>query len=355
MPRVSKTRENVHRPREADRNGFHHLEVLSIVSRYFCQGHPPSQIVKLIKKDYDIELRREEPWIMLGFAASRGWFHFSPPFELEFRGHIRHRYGLEVDVVRSAEPDDVSRRGAEALLRFVKSRAAAGHKVVHIGFAGGSALKKTARFLAELLRRETGKLPKQIVFHAMVAGFNLENPTSDPNAFFSYFDAETMPVATRFVGLPTLSLLSTKETKAFSGVKLIQKALKRKHELDIIVTSAGGHWQEEHSGLSRAYSELASKLNTEDWIGDMMWQPLAKHGPVDIAHIEPRALTLLTLRELAGFVAREKKVLLILGPCRQCREPKSEVLQAILNWESRIVTDLILDSRTARELVASTT
>ena len=61
------------------------------------------------------------------------------------------------------------------------------------------------------------------------------------------------------------------------------------------------------------------------------------------------------MRELAGFIAREKKVLLLLGPCRHCSEPKSDVLQAILNWKPRIVTDLILDSRTARELVASST
>ncbi len=351
MARTKKTKDSINKIPEVHRNGLHHLEVLSIISRYFCNGHPPAEILELINNEYGIELRREEPWDLLASAANRGWFHYSPPFEMELRGKLRDRYGLDVDVVRTGVSDDVSRCGADALLRFVKARAAMGRTKVHIGFAGGRALMQTARFLADRLRRETGQLPEKIVFHAVVAGFNPENPTTDPNAFFSYFDAETMPVKTGFVGLPAPALLSTHDLKTLSNIKAIKAALIRKAELDIIVTSAGGHWQDGHSGLSRAYRDLDLPVDDAGWIGDMMWQPLSAKGPVDLRSVEPRALTLLTLKELGEFIAADKKVLLLLGPCGECRRPKANVLQAVLNWKSRIVTDLILDSQTAREVV----
>ena len=360
MARTQRTRKKAGRPRKGDWNGYDERELLSLITHFLCAGHPPAEIRKLLTERYRIELRREEPWDLVRKAAKHGWFHLWPPLDDVLGNRIADRYGLGVDVARTASAADVFRRGADKLLRSVKRLHRWEKKEeVHIGFAGGGALKETARFLAELLLRDEGPLPRQIAFHALVAGFDAKNPSTDPNAFFSYFDVETMPVETKFVGLPAPALLTERELEILGEVKLIKDALEMKNRLDIIVTSAGGHWKKRHSGLSQAYKEYASNIADEDLDeilaevrADIMWQPIGEHGPVDVGGIDRRAFTLMRLTELGDFIARGKKVLLLFGPCGGCGLPKTEALKAILDCEARMVTDLIVDTRTAKELLA---
>jgi DNA-binding transcriptional regulator LsrR (DeoR family) len=352
MPRTPRSRNKASRPTKGDWNHYDEREVMSLVTRYFCRDHPPAEIRKLIKAEHGITLRREEPWDLLRKAAKHGWFHLWPPFDDDLGNRIADQYGLEVGVARTATSEDVCLRGAERLLRTAKRIHKQQNKdTIHIGFAGGGALKLTAQYLAEMLIRETDKLPGEIVFHALVGGFDPTKPSTDPNAFFSYFDVDRMPVKTSFVGLPAPALLTTQEREILRNIKPIEDAIALKEKLDIIITSGGGHWKRRHSGLSNAYKEYASNVAARDWIGDIMWQPIAKDGPADLTGIDRRAFTLMDLGELAGFIRRGKRVMLLLGPCGGCGHPKTDVLRAILDCKVRMITDLLVDSRTAKELL----
>jgi hypothetical protein len=45
----------------------------------------------------------------------------------------------------------------------------------------------------------------------------------------------------------------------------------------------------------------------------------------------------------------------VIGPCGRCNQPKHMILHSILNYEPRLITRLIVDSRTARGLVMEAT
>ena len=85
----------------------------------------------------------------------------------------------------------------------------------------------------------------------------------------------------------------------------------------------------------------------------MMWHPLGKDGPLDIK-TNMRTVTLMELKDLAAFINRGKKVILLLGPCGNCGGPKSEVLRSILNCKQKLITHLVVDSRSARGIINQT-
>ena len=183
-----------------------HRELVAAVCHYFCQGHTMSVIRERMHADYGVELKREDPWQLVSLAATEGWLRFLAPHEDTLRVRIKRAHGWlqDIEVVHTAALDDVARRGAEMLLDLIRlhHRPPYSRQEVHIGFAGGGAMRRIARFTADLLDRATEDLPETLVFHAMVAGFNVEDPTLDPNAFFTYFaNNPVMPVKTRFVGL----------------------------------------------------------------------------------------------------------------------------------------------------------
>jgi hypothetical protein len=75
----------------------------------------------------------------------------------------------------------------------------------------------------------------------------------------------------------------------------------------------------------------------------MMWLLIGKDGPLEIV-TEKRTVTLMELRDLAGFIKKRKKVILLVGPCGNCGRSKEAVLNAILNYKHRLITHLAVDS-----------
>ncbi len=359
MAKISITRDRIRRQADQDPGTFLHDELVATVAKYFCRGMPMTQIRRELKEKLDIPLTREMPYRLVAFAAQKGWLLYRAPLAADIAEQIMQKYQRlkDVTVVRTGVSDDISYHVAEMLLDQVcrLSRTRSPDRPVHIGFAGGKSLRKSARHFAEMLREPREDLPKSIVFHAMVAGFNVTDPSTDPNGFFTYFAGEPpLQVRTSFVGLLAPGIVRAADLTMLRSLQYIRDAFELAKDIDIIVTSAGGHWQEAHSSLCGIYAKASPRsveqLNAAGCIGDMMWCPMGKDGPLDI-DTEMRTVTLMELSELPGFIERGKTVLLLLGPCGKCGGPKQEVLRSILASDSRLVTHLVVDSRSARGLL----
>lgn len=338
-------------------NGHSHEQVRSLVCNLFSGGLPPARIRDRMEEQYEIVLRREDPWRLILEAAVNHQIRYVAPLAEQLSGQIKDRYKwLEtVRVVDTAAPDDVSDHTATLLIDLIRAyhRAHPEKEEVHLGLAGGSNLRKMVMYFAERLRRPEEGLPKTLVVHALVAGFYVKDPTRDPNAYFTYFALEPqMLIETRFVALYAPGMVRSHEMGEMQKFKGIREAFQKAGEIDIIVTSCS-EWECRHSGLYNMYSQDAAEtlreLQASRCIGDMMWRPLSQDGPIEI-EVEIRVMTLMELSHLPELVAKGKHVVLLTAPCRTCGRPKSGILRAILNMRPHVVTHLVADSRTASGL-----
>jgi len=137
----------------------------------------------------------------------------------------------------------------------------------------------------------------------------------------------------------------------------IREAFDRVKELDVIVTSAGGHWGHGR-GCSRLYelysggnhTETLQYLEANNCVGNLMWCPLGRGGPIRIKK-GTRAMTLVELEALPGLIKAGKSVTLVLGLCATCGQPKTDLLKAVLNLPKHLISDLVVDSISARTVV----
>jgi len=357
--RSPRTRDDVQKQVAIDTKLFTHEELVSAVCKFFCNGHPVSQIGELVRARYNVKLGREDPWRMLGWAASKNWLQAVSPlaYDLAERFQKQHEWLKRIDVVNSCTSDDVSYRVASLLLELIREFHSEhpDDKEVHVGFAGGSALKKTAASCARLLREDWRELPSRIVFHAMVANFNLKDPTTDPNAFFTYLSADAgIPVKTGFVSLLAPGFVKSELRQQLIQIDEVQEAMTQASEIDIFVTSAGGHWEQGHSELFDMYHrkspESLDVLRVNGCVGDLSWLPISLRGPIEI-ETEFRAVTLMELKDLETYIRNRKKVVLMLGPCGECGRPKDDVLQAILEMRPHLITHLVAESRVIRAVL----
>lgn len=185
-------------------------ELLGTVCDYFCrEGLSATEIKNRLQENHSVEITREEPYRLILKAANRGWIRFVPPpaFSLEQQlKEDKYPWLQDVSVVPIATSEGVAHRGAQMLLKLLQQHYS--EREVHIGFSGGYALRTLAQRFGDLLREAAGNLPREIVFHALVAGFDVNDPTTDPNAFFSYFVKDpAMQVETRFVALHAPAIL----------------------------------------------------------------------------------------------------------------------------------------------------
>ena len=358
MPRRKRIREDLVRHPYEGRNDFTYDELVSLVCKHFCRGFSMSETRDLLLTKHGVKLNREEPWQMVSYAALNGRIRFVAPYEQEQQQRIEERYGfLKVIIPRTGAGDDVSYHVARTLLDLIRTRHSLNpaKEEIHVGFAGGSSLRKSARMLADLLRHAQPEgLPKRLVFHAMVAGFNIDDPRPDPNAFFTLLANDpALNIQTSFVALLAPGIVKSRLVDGLKAIEDIRSAYDRANQIEIIVTSAGGHWQQGHSALYDMYMQRSPAslelLRKAGCIGDMMWRPIGSQGPIEV-DTEVRAMTLMELGMLPKFISQGKQVLLLLGPCGQCGGPKTDVLQALLDMKQRLITHLVVDSRSARGL-----
>lgn len=352
-----KRREHaLRRPEHQDTSPLEPTELIATVCQYFCgQGMKPADIKGVLEERHGVQISREQVYRLIRVAAARGWiqFHPEPRYDLEVQLRKRAPSLQGVSVVPTALYQGVAQRGAQMLLELLQQHHA-GAEVVHVGFSGGTALRELARRFAELLRSSPPQLPEKICFHALVAGFDVEDPTTDPNAFFTYFVRDaSMDVKTGFVALHAPAIADDEARDKLRKLKGIEKSYDRARDIDVIVTSTTS-WEDPHSVLRHHMEEAGDlqQLEAAGCIGDLLWQPIGPEGALDV-RTRMRAMAILALDELSELVENHKQVLLVAGPCARCDRPKSEVLRAILAQERRLVTHLVVDSPCARAVLAA--
>jgi hypothetical protein len=347
------------------------LEIAAAVCDFFCRGLTPSEIREEIAAKFHRELSREQPYQLLTLAASKGWFKFMPPLQYSLAEQIRETYpwlsGVEVVQAPTLEP--VAQKAARTLFELIRKKAHAKPKQpIHVGLAGGWTVLRIAKEFGALLRKPTDDFPKKLVFHAMVTGLQLHDPRTDPNTFYTHFSDELKRkrdpdkvdarprVDIEFVALGApaegskVDEMNGQERGEYSEDDPRREAFERKHEIDIILTSGSSWMDSDHSQLKKVMSDRdqvrCDALMEDGCVADMLWQPLTKHKPIP-NHARFRPVTLLDLEEIPAAIDRGTDVLLALGPCGYCDAPRGDVLDTVLNLEKRIITHLVVDSRSA--------
>ncbi|MHC4966413.1 MAG: hypothetical protein ACYTGE_16080 [Planctomycetota bacterium] len=319
---------------------FDHTEVVTLVGEYFEQGFLPAKIQKLIQKDFGLRISREAPYRYLAHAAKHGWIHFDGPAEHMLQERLRneHTWLQDVAVAHTAVFDDVAHHAAKMILGLLRKYTGPPYnkKEVHIGFAGGHAMRTVAKHLARLLREPAEGLP------------------TAPNAFFTYFENDpALQVKTRLVGLLSPPIVEWDQVASLREMAGIDVSFSLSSQLDIIVTSAAS-WDGECPGMLRKYmkkkAESIEVLEKAGICADMLWRPLNRNGPIE-DKTSIRAMTLMELSDLPGFIQQGKSVMLVLGPCRKCHKPRPELLENILQLKEHLVTHVAADSRSVAELL----
>jgi len=333
-------------------------EQLAVVCRLFCAGHGAAEIAKRIREDYAARtFTRQSAYPMLLEAAQAGRLRFVPKASFTLATQLRDRYNwlAGVEVVHTNQFEDVAYQGAETLITLLKHVSREPERKVHIGFAGGHAMRRLAQIFAQLLDESGADLPGMLVLHALVAGFEVRDPTTDPNTFFTLFRNETsVNTKFEFVGLHTPPVVRASEYDSLRYIEGIRESYEQAKDLDIIVTSAAD-WSHPHNTFRKYMKHspgCADILVKADCRGDMLWLPLGPNGPLKI-QTEVRAMTLVELPQLPRFIKRGKYVLLVLGPCAICQETKSRILSAILNSKKQLISHLVVDTRSAKEAMQS--
>jgi hypothetical protein len=184
-------------------------ELESVVCYLVCMGKKPTEIVEEINRQFKgrVKITRERPYAIVREVGEQGRFHYQPRHHFEFQQRIKRAYTWlsDVEVVHTAVTKDVARDAAIALRGLVQER----HRrdrdrnEVHIGFAAGISMRHLAQAFAALLCEPADDMPARIYFHAMVTGHEPNNPTTDPNAFLTFFlNHPIIRVEPCFVALP---------------------------------------------------------------------------------------------------------------------------------------------------------
>ena len=362
MPRRARVEDRIEQLME--RTSLHsreRMELLSLVCHLFCQGKTADQIAQVVRKDprYGGSFKREHAWRLVRHAAKQGWLRFTAPAEQQLAEVLAEKYQWlhsRVTVVRTAVLDYLARHAAERLLELVREHCLTrGTDEVHVGFAGGRTLRKVAKHFANLLREAAEGNPRRIVFHAMVAAFNEDDFEADPNNFITYFLHEDLSVKVACVRMPAPGIVETKFWAKLRDFEAIRRVYSDARNMNIIVTS-GGRWGDEHSTLATYLKQIGGSddqvLEQQGAIGDLLWQPLSRNGPIDIGEdrFQFRANTLVELGQLPQFIQEGGRVLLVLGSCSECHSPKGELLHVILQGQPRLVTDVVVDTPTVHDL-----
>ncbi len=365
MARTARTRADVRRRYDIVED----IELIEAVCTRFCEGDSPTQVREAVEQQLGRALTREQPYQILSFAAMNGLIRYLPPLDYHLAARLKEDHPLleEVEVVQTTDVDRVAARAAKVLLRVVQQIAARDkdkkevHKEVHIGLAGGGTILRTVKAFGELLSGPVEGLPEKLVFHAMVTGLQLHDPRTDPNTFFNYlpFGAQGW-LSTEFVALHGPALPSGNLIEDLQrNHRPTRTAFEEGKQIEVIVTSGTswrgkprGHYHSQLKQLMEDYQEpdepnTVEQLEREQGcVGDMLWQPVSETGPIE-NKTQVRAMTLWPLSELPKSIKRGAKVLLVLGPCKICRQGRGDFLRTVLGWKDHYITHLVADGRTA--------
>jgi len=301
-------------------------------------------------------MSNKDVWHLIARGAKKGYLSFVSPDHNKLTADLCRLFSLISAHVTLNSVDDVASRGAHLVIDLIKRQARENaQREIHIGFSGGHTVRRLFRILALLLSEPSSLLPPKIVFHALVAGFATAAPGTDPTSFFSYLADRGNPnLDTSFVLFHAPPIVPPGQLDDLLNLPAIKEARSKVSDVDIFVTSAAS-FSHDHSQLKEYYATYSpltvERLSFDGCVGDMLWLPFNGKGPIVTATYPHRAVTLLELDDLPHRLECGKKVVLVLGPCAVCGVPKTEVLDAILNFPKRYISHLVTDARTAQDLL----
>ncbi|MBN1674969.1 MAG: hypothetical protein JXR37_28260 [Kiritimatiellae bacterium] len=338
-------------------------ELISIAWEMFCNRLLAVKAIALeLNKAFGTSLTRESIYDGFKTAVEDGLFRYNPPPHIKLAAALRAvGTGVDINVLATGTFDGLVDAAAELIIERIQAVARDrrnSNRTVHVGFAGGHSMNRLVKRVRRLLLEPIRGLPENIVWHAVVGGFQVKKLTTDPNAFLIYFDdVPESHVKMSYVGLHVPCVVHSKDFATTRDLPGVKEAFEAANRIDILVTSASS-WSDEHCLLHafmNDYSESKKKLEAAGVVGDMLWQPLSANGPINMEDLEIRPVSLFDLSELPNRIAEQHmKVVLVLGPCgaRDCGKSKPEVLKAILSYEPGLITDLVVDSITAEKTKA---
>jgi hypothetical protein len=379
-------------------------EVQAFIMSRYVQGIEEEQIREELKKHLHIELEEGSHAIRheVRLARRQRRLRYVPDRdtalerELDDLLRFRNKKLLRIKVVTTTLPIDVARAGAKMLAEEINSyfEYDRDRDKIELGFAGGRTPSLMVQALAESLGNRNvwseqilDKRPT-IVCHSLVGNMNPKHMEVDPNSYLVYLasmgsELEDGPFTLRFNSMPAPGLVTPEEYQRLTGedggpgFALIKAALKRRDELDFVVTSCA-HWELDHRGirdyiteaceaspeLKELWVETIGALDQQKVIGDLMWYPIS--GDKTEVQSKLRVMSMMTLPDLIGFVhpeaiadrlpgtqSRAGKALLLAGPCSRpgCQKSKGEILGHILQMQHPPVTHLVTDSRSCRDCI----
>ncbi len=365
--------------------------IFAVCDRYFFQLGRSSQtaegeertrgaaasVAEWIQSEYHRpDITREKIYPLFWEACQRGFLLLQAPWEKTLKQNLEEKYHLgthpgEITVANvngETSAQHVTSTAADLILNLIdkvwvekkkkypKDPAA---QAVHLGMGAGYAAMLVAKRLSQKIR--SGDAVPELVLHAIsTGGFLPQEPHKAPTTYFTFFDRSMTNI--KYVALFSETVVDNEDYEKLQKNPGIRQSFERKGEIDIIVTSlaAADH---EHGLLVQYLShlveqgfmepDLLEKMRSAGWIGDVQFQPYSKEGPLkDVCPV--RAVTLFELEELVDMVNAKsgKYVVLVAGPCGECGATKKEALQPLIaNEKLRLWTHLVLDARTARELL----
>jgi hypothetical protein len=341
-------------------------ELLSEISDLFCRGiNTPNEVRKELAQRFPKSLtdlfQPENYWNLLRLAADKGLLVASASTGSPVESLLLNRapwLGGRLTVVKTAALDTLASVAARRLLELIRAAARrSSDRTIHVGFAGGRTLRCVAEKLAPLLTEVDPDNPRTLVFHAMVAGFDEDDFWLDPNSFINCFLDRESPIAIRFVRLPMPGIVTSDEYDELRNLPSIIRVLESAKDIQIVITS--GSLLNDQSSTIQAFldnllythpgpevDELVNLYKEEGVVGDLLWQPVTRQGPLQ-RRTPYRVATLLPLPEIATFLneSPERRVLAVLGRSSLSGMPKSELLDALLQINP-LFTDLVVDTPT---------
>ena len=339
-------------------------KIACLVAEYFCLGYPPVQIAEVLRAEHGLDLTREAPYRYLAYCTARRYLRFLPPPNTVLAEQTRRRFPhlLQVDVADAATTSGVMERAAEMALDLIREKARHGKATVRIGCAGGDSMALLVRKLVDKLSQPQAALPREIICQNLVAGFDLEDPTTNPIGFLApLVGPKASGVEIKCVLFQAPALVHPGQRDALLKLSGNNRAAESVQHCDIIMTSCGGI-DDKHQMLQKYYSAPGTSiefLKSRGCVGDMLWLPLCEDGPLRFELLSKeekplvpyRTMSLIELSDLPGLIRNGTDVVLAVGPCSGCLfEPfptKGPILRAILHQVAPIVTHLVTNTEIA--------
>lgn len=341
-------------------------ELLSLVLDLLRKDKNANEIRDELASKYpESKFGRETPLKLIRQAIKEKLLVVRAKRHLELEANLVSTYELdEAHIVNSNIWTDVANQAADLLLKMVKQLVTSNKQTVRIGVAGGELLSQICKVFSHRLREEPDGLPREIVIHSLVAGYEIKDAT---HSFFHYFIDQDppLPIKVKFAVLHAPGFVPSGKYQEIKELPVIADAFKQSIYIDIIISSLGAHWSaknvdgKSHSRLKDLYTaispEAIEELEKEGVVGDLLWIPFTKNS-LNIS-TNYRMMTLFTPEQFPRLIESGKSVILVAAPCLVCKQDKGELLSIVLNHHltyGKLMTHLVSHRQCAQKAIAYT-